>query len=401
MRLYEELVWRGLVQDATEGLDEALEAGPLTLYIGYDPTAPSLHAGNLQQIITMRRFQLRGHRVIALAGGGTGLIGDPSGKSTERALQDESVVAEWAERIEGQIRRLLPDETLFLNNRAWLEPLTAIELLRDVGKHFPMGYMLAKESVKTRVHGEGMTFTEFAYMLLQSFDYQQLFDQHGCRLQMGGSDQWGNITAGIEFIRRTRNERVHGLTTPLLLRADGQKFGKSEEGAIWLDPERTSPYAFFQFFLNSADDQVGMLLRRLSLLPREEIEALEAADPSTRTAQRALAEHLTRMVHGEEGLRAAVEQTEALFAGQGGSDPALLASAIDLAAGDFASWAGLFVAAGLTSSLSEARRLIKGGGLYANEERITEATAPPEPPGDGVLMLRKGKRERRAVRLAD
>jgi tyrosyl-tRNA synthetase len=339
----------------------------------------------------MRRFQLRGHRVIALAGGGTGLIGDPSGKSTERALNDESVVAEWAARIEGQIRRLLPDETIFLNNRAWLEPLTAIEFLRDVGKHFPMGYMLAKETVKTRVHGEGLTYTEFSYMLLQSYDYLRLHDEHDCRLQMGGSDQWGNITAGIELIRRTRSARVHGMTTPLLLRADGQKFGKSEQGAIWLDPERTSPYAFFQFFLNTADDQVGMLLRRLTLLAPEEIEALEAAPPETRAAQRALAEHLTTMVHGEDGLRAAEEQTKALFEGAGAAEETVVT------AEDAASWPALFLAAGLVSSLSEARRLIKGGGLYAGDERVTEDTPPPAT--DGVLMLRKGKRERRAVRL--
>ena len=397
MRLYDELVWRGLVQDATEGLGDALEAGPLTLYIGYDPTASSLHAGNLQQVITMRRFQLRGHTVIALAGGGTGLIGDPSGESVERALNDEATVREWAERIEGQMRRLLPDETLFLNNRAWLEPLTAIELLRDVGKHFPMGYMLAKESVKTRVHGEGMTFTEFAYMLLQSYDYQQLFDRHGCRLQMGGSDQWGNITAGIEFIRRTRGERVHGLTTPLLLRADGQKFGKSEEGAVWLDPERTSPYEFFQFFLNTADDQVGMLLRRLALLPPEEIEALEAAPPETRAAQRALAEHLTAMVHGEDGLRAAKAQTEAAFAG----GEWRIEDVQTIPLGSDATWPAVFLEARLVPSLSEARRLIKGGGLYVNDEKLDDDSAPPAitPADEKPLVLRKGKRERRAVRL--
>ena len=390
MTLWADLAWRGLVQDASDGLEETLEQ-PLTLYAGYDPTAPSLHAGNLQLIVTMRRFRDAGHRVIALAGGGTGLIGDPSGKSVERALQDEATVREWAERIEGQIRRILGDDAIYENNREWLEPLTAIELLRDVGKHFPMGYMLAKESVRARVHGEGMTLTEFSYMLLQAYDYQRLHDRHGCRLQIGGSDQWGNITAGIELVRRTRNERVHGMTTPLLLRSDGQKFGKSEEGAVWLDPERTSPYAFFQFFLNAADDQVGTLLRRLTLLAREEIEALEAAPPETRTAQRALAEHLVAMVHGEEGLREALAQTEALFRGEGEAE------AVEVSRDDLASWAHLFLAAGLVSSLSEARRLIKGGGLYAGEERITEGAAPPT---EGALVLRKGKRERRAVRIA-
>jgi tyrosyl-tRNA synthetase len=386
--LWSDLAWRGLVQDASEGLAEALEGGPLTLYAGYDPTAPSLHAGNLQLVITMRRFRDAGHRVIALAGGGTGLIGDPSGKSAERALQEEATVRAWARRIEGQIRTLLGGDAIYENNREWLEPLTAIELLRDVGKHFPMGYMLGKESVKARVHGEGMTFTEFAYMLLQAFDYQQLYDRHRCRLQIGGSDQWGNITAGLELLKRTGRPGAYGMTTPLLLRADGQKFGKSEEGAVWLDPDRTSPYAFFQFFLNTADDQAGTLLRRLTLLPREEIEALEREPPETRAAQRALAEHLTAMVHGEEGLRAAREQTEALFRGAGEAD----AVVVD----DLTSWPHVFLAAGLVSSLSEARRLIQGGGLYAGDERIEEGSAPPS---GGVVVLRKGKRQRRAVRL--
>jgi tyrosyl-tRNA synthetase len=391
--LFDELVWRGLVQDSTDGLGEALGAGPLTLYIGYDPTAPSLHAGNLQQIITMRRFQLRGHRVIALAGGGTGLIGDPSGKSAERALNDDATVREWAGRIEGQVRRLLGDDAIYENNREWLEPLTAIELLRDVGKHFPMGYMLGKESVRTRVEGAGMTFTEFSYMLLQAFDYQQLYDRHGCRLQIGGSDQWGNITAGLELLRRTGRPGAFAMTTPLLLRSDGQKFGKSEQGAIWLDPERTAPYEFFQFFLNTADDQVGTLLRRLTLFAPAEIEELEAAPPETRTAQRALAEHLTAMVHGEEGLRQADEQTRALFGGEGDAET------VSVARDALASWAHLFLAAGLVSSLSEARRLIKGGGLYAAEQRVTEDAPAPELAGEDVLLLRKGKRERRAVRL--
>jgi len=392
--LFAELTWRGLVQDATDGLGEALERGSLTLYVGYDPTAPSLHAGNLQQIVTMRRFVLRGHRVIALAGGGTGLIGDPSGKSAERALNDDATVAEWAGRIEGQVRRLLGDEAIYENNREWLEPLTAIELLRDVGKHFPMGYMLAKESVRTRIQGAGMTFTEFSYMLLQAYDYQQLYDRHGCRLQVGGSDQWGNITAGLELLRRTGREGAFGMTTPLLLRPDGQKFGKSEQGAIWLDPQRTPPYAFFQFFLNTADDQVGMLLRRLTLLAPEEIEALEAAPPETRAAQRALAEHLTTMVHGEEGLREAERQTEALFRGEGEAE------AVAVGADALQSWAHVFLAAGLVASLSEARRLIKGGGLYAGDERVADDTPPPQLSAGEVLLLRKGKRERRAVRLA-
>ena len=392
--LYDELQWRGLIQDESPDLAERLGSGPITVYCGYDPSAPSLHAGNLQQIVMFRHFQRHGHHVIALAGGGTGLIGDPSGKSAERPLNDASVVEQWAENVRGQIARILEPGATFVNNLDWLGGLTMVEFLRDVGKHFPMGYMLAKESVKTRVHGEGMSYSEFSYMLLQSYDFLRLYEDHGCRMQFGGSDQWGNITAGLEYLRRTGHEGAVGMTVPLLLRADGRKFGKTEEGAVWLDPSMTSPYAFFQFWLNSGDDQVGTLLRRLSLLPRDEIEALEARHagaPQERIAQRALAEHMTAMVHGEEGLREAVAETERRFGGGDASGGMVVDAG--------RSWPDIFVTAGITASKSEARKLIAGGGLYVDDRKLT--ADEPGPVGEGELdvILRKGKKVRVPVRL--
>ena len=398
MGLYEELRWRGLIQDESPDLAERLAAGPVTVYCGYDPTAPSLHAGNLQQIVMFRHFQRHGHRVIALAGGGTGLIGDPSGKSAERPLNDAATVRSWAENVRSQIERIVEPGAVFLDNLDWLGPLTMVEFLRDVGKHFPMGYMLAKESVKTRVHGEGMSYSEFSYMLLQSYDFLRLYDDHGCRMQFGGSDQWGNITAGLELLRRTGREGAVGMTVPLLLRADGTKFGKTESGAVWLDEQMTSPYAFFQFWLNAADDQVGTLLRRLSLIAPGEIEALEsrhAQAPQERIAQRAPAEHMTAMVHGEEGLRSALEATERMF---GGGD-ASSADAQEIALAEIDSWPTLFVAAGLTASKGEARRLIAGGGLYVGDRKLAPDDAWPADLGEDVVVLRKGRKTRVPVRL--
>ena len=396
--LYEELKWRGLIQDESPDLAEKLAEGPLTVYVGYDPSAPSLHAGNLQQLVVMRHFQRHGHTIIALAGGGTGLIGDPSGKSAERPFADADTVRGWVEGIRAQMERLVEPGAIFLNNLDWLEKLSYIELLRDVGKHFPIGYMLAKESVKTRVHGEGMSYTEFSYMLLQSYDFRHLYDEHGCRMQFGGSDQWGNITAGLELLRRTGRHGAVGMTVRLLLRADGTKFGKTEEGAVWLDRERTSPYAFFQFWLNTADDQVGTLLRRLSLIPPQDIEALEARHaeaPHERIAQRALAEHMTQMVHGDEGLREAQDVTEWMFGGGGDvADPRALRGieVPELERSSLAGWPAAFHAAGLVASVSEARRLIAGGGLYAGDRKIG-----PDDPDDfpeGLVVLRKGRKTR-------
>ncbi len=310
MNLYEELRWRGLIQDASPDLAERLAAGPITVYCGYDPTARSMHFGNLQQLVVLRHFQRHGHTAISVAGGGTGLIGDPSGKSAERPLVDVETTRAWTARFRAQMERILEPGAIFLDNLDWLGSLTMVEFLRDVGKHFPMGYMLAKESVRARVHGEGMSYTEFSYMLLQAYDFLRLYDDHGCRMQFGGSDQWGNITAGLELLRRTGRHGAVGMTVPLILRPDGTKFGKTEEGAVWLDPELTSPYAFYQFFVNQSDEQVAVLLRRLSLLAREEVEALEreaAEHPERREAQRALAWDVTARVHGDDAARAAAE----------------------------------------------------------------------------------------------
>jgi tyrosyl-tRNA synthetase len=409
--LYDELRWRGLIQDETDGLRERLDEGPITVYCGYDPTAPSLHAGNLQQIVVFRHFQRYGHQVIALAGGGTGLIGDPSGKSAERPLVDADTIRGWTENVRSQIERIVEPGAVFHNNLDWLEPLRMVEFLRDVGKHFPMGYMLAKESVRTRVSGEGMSYTEFSYMLLQAYDFVRLYEDHGCRMQFGGSDQWGNITAGLELLRRTGHEGAYGMTVPLLLRADGTKFGKTEEGAVWLDRERTSPYAFYQFFLNTPDDQVPTLLRRLTLLAREEIEELEGAAaeaPQERRAQRALAAHLTELVHGPEGLREAEAATAYLFGDARALDDfdvgAALRGVLTTVSGtDLDSWPKLAVAAGAAASMGEARRLISGGGLYAGERKIgADDDAPTAAEFDrGVLVLRKGRRNRFPVELVD
>jgi tyrosyl-tRNA synthetase len=420
--LLEDLAWRGLIQDVSdrEGLAEALANGPITLYVGYDPTASSLHVGNLQIILLQRRFQLAGHRVIALSGGGTGLIGDPSGKEGERALTDEETVARWTRAIREQLERLLPRDSetitpaIFEDNSAWIRPLSTVELLRDIGKHFPLGSMLSKESVASRLHDadRGISFTEFAYMVLQAYDFQVLYDTYDCRLQIGGSDQWGNVTAGLELLRRTQRRGAFGMTAPLILRPDGTKFGKSEAGAIWLDRTRTSPFAFYQHFLNVPDSEIGMLLRRLSLRPREEIVGLEEAterDPSARHAQRALAEELTVVVHGDSGLAEAREATDWLF-GDGQLRPdadvgSMFAGApaITVDPDDWSGWEHKLVEAELASSRSDARRTIAGGGVYINDRRISsdEATlSPSDFSAGGVAVLRKGKRHRALVRLA-
>ncbi|MEA2481490.1 MAG: tyrosyl-tRNA synthetase [Thermoleophilaceae bacterium] len=419
--LLDDLRWRGLVADTSDpgALAEALKA-PLAVYAGYDPTASSLHVGNLQVVILLRRFQLAGHTPIALAGGGTGLIGDPSGKADERALQTPEVIEQWAARIRHQLARLLPAEEpvpVFEDNLTWIGPLGAIELLRDVGKHFAVSQMLTRESVATRVGegGSGMSFTEFSYMVLQAFDFQQLYDRHACRLQVGGSDQWGNIAAGLDLLRRTGRPGAHGLTSPLILRSDGRKFGKSEEGTIWLDPERTSPFAFYQYFLGLPDADVTTLLRRLSLRPRAEIESLEAAladDPAGREAQRELARELTEMVHGEAGRAEAEEISRWLFGGEEllSLEPRELRRAlrggpvVEFAPADLESWDRIAVHAGLAASLSEARRTISGGGLYAADERITPELPVPSAADlaeRGAMVLRKGKRRRVVAVLAD
>jgi tyrosyl-tRNA synthetase len=407
--ILEDLEWRGLVAQTTEpaALREALAAGPVTVYAGFDPTAPSLHVGNLVPLLTLRRFQDAGHRAIALAGGATGLIGDPGGRASERSLNDAGTVAAWTENIRGQIARLVDlDAGVLANNYDWTRDVTAIEFLRDVGKHFTVNYMLAKESVSSRLNGEGISFTEFSYMLLQAYDFQVLYDTHGCTLQVGGSDQWGNITAGIELIRRTRGATAHAITLQLVTKANGEKFGKSVAGAVWLDPERTSPYAFYQFWLNADDADAVRFLKVFTFLPREEIEKLaaeQAERPQARAAQRALAAEMTRLVHGEEALATARHASEALFSGDVAALPAdLLVEVlgevpnVSVPAGELPDLRGLLQRLGLASSGSEATRLVSQGGVSVNGARAADAAWQP---GEAdllhgrFLVVRAGKRK--------
>ena len=413
--ILDDLAWRGLLAQSTD-LDELralLAAGPVTLYCGFDPTAPSLHVGSLVQLLTLRRFQRAGHRPIGLVGGATGLIGDPSGKSDERTLNALDVVAGWVERIKGQVSRFLDftdDRALMVSNLDWTGPMSAIEFLRDIGKHFPVNRMLARETVKARLETSGMSYTEFSYVLLQSLDYLELYRRYGCRLQTGGSDQWGNLTAGVDLIRRVEGGSAHALTTPLVTRADGTKFGKTAGGEnYWLDPELTSPYAFYQFWFNADDRDVGKYLKYFSFRSREEIEELEketAERPAARAAQRALAAELTTLVHGEDECARVIAASRALF-GQGSLadlDERTLAAALAevpravvSATGDggLPAVADLLAQTGLVSSKSEARRAIAQGGAYLNNAKIAEADAVPGA-GDLLhgrfLVLRRGKR---------
>src|SRR5919206_4099466 len=318
--LLEDLAWRGLIAQVAgeERLAELIAEGGATVYCGFDPTADSLHVGHLVPLLTLARYQRAGVRPIALAGGGTGLIGDPSGRVSERLLNDAGTVNEWTQRIRGQLSRFLDFDAgaLLVDNYDWLKDLSAIELLRDVGKHFPMGWMLGKESVRTRLEGDGLSYTEFSYMVLQAYDFLHLERTYGCLAQIGGSDQYGNITAGIELIRRADGLSAAGQTVPLITDSSGQKFGKSTGAAVWLDPKRTSPYAFYQFWLQVDDADAGRYLRLFTFLDRPEIEAIEAdhaEHPERREAQRRLAREMTVMVHGEAEWRRAVEISEALF----------------------------------------------------------------------------------------
>jgi tyrosyl-tRNA synthetase len=408
--LLDDLTWRGLIAQVAgeDRLAELVGAGGATVYCGFDPTAPSLHVGHLVPLLTLARYQRAGVRPVALAGGGTGMIGDPSGRTSERMLNEAGTVDAWTERIRGQLSRFLDFEAgaLLLNNLDWLAPLTAIELLRDVGKHFPMGWMLGKESVRTRIEGEGLSFTEFSYMVLQSYDFLHLERAYGCLLQIGGSDQYGNITAGIELIRRADGAGAAGQTVPLITDASGQKFGKSTGAAVWLDPERTSPYAFYQYWLNADDRDAGRYLRLFTFLDRPDIEAIEAAQaerPERREAQRRLAQEMTVMVHGDQEWRRAVEVSEALFGkGRLGElDPKRLEVALEaaptvrLGAGIERSYAALMVETGLAKSTSEAARLAAGGGVYANDDKIEDVTVTvPDAAflGGRVLVLRRGRR---------
>ncbi|WP_431901751.1 tyrosine--tRNA ligase [Nonomuraea sp. bgisy101] len=410
--ILDELEWRDVLAQTTDidALRKALSEGPITVYAGFDPTAPSLHVGNLATLLILTRFQRAGHKPIGLVGGATGLIGDPSGRSTERALNTSEVVAEWVRRIRVQVEKFLsfeagPTAATLVSNLDWTSELSAIDFLRDVGKHFPVNRMLARESVAARLGGDGLSYTEFSYQILQANDYLELFRRHGCTLQLGGSDQWGNITAGVDLIRRVEGGHVHALTGKLITKADGTKFGKTAGGAVWLDSALTSPYAFYQYWLNADDRDVVRFLKVFTFRSREEIEELEKAvaeRPFAREAQRALAEDLTTMVHGADELAAVVAASKALF-GQGSLEE-LAASTLESALAEVplakvdalgASLADLMAESGLVESKSAARRAIKEGGAYLNNVKITdEAFAPTldDLLQGRFLVLRRGKK---------
>ncbi|MFC4149482.1 tyrosine--tRNA ligase [Micromonospora mangrovi] len=413
--LTEDLRWRGLIQDST-GLDELralLDGGSATFYVGFDPTAPSLHVGHLMQVTTARRLQLAGHRPLLLVGGATGQIGDPK-ESAERTLNPPEVVAGWVQRIRDQLSPFVSytgeNAAQLVNNLDWTGEMSVVEFLRDVGKHFPVNKMLAREVVKARLE-TGISFTEFSYQLLQANDFFELHRRHGCQLQYGGSDQWGNITAGVDYVRRRGAGPVQAFTTPLVTRSDGTKFGKTEGGAVWLDPEMTSPYAFYQFWVNADDRDVTRYLRYFSFRSREELEALEketAERPAARLAQRALAEELTTLVHGEREMAQAVAASQALF-GRGSLDdlaPETLRAALTEAGlvhlTELPDVAGLLKESGLVPSMKEARRVIAEGGAYVNNTRVTEADATVAPTDllhGRYLVLRRGKRSFAGVEL--
>ena len=418
--ILDDLAWRGLIALTTDAdeLRAALDSGPVTYYCGFDPTAPSLHIGNLVQILTLRRLQQAGHRPIALVGGATGLVGDPSGKSAERVLNDTGVVAGWVERLRGQIEPFLDfsgeSAARMVNNLDWTGPMSAIEFLRDVGKYFSVNRMLAKESVSARLESGGISFTEFSYQILQGMDFLELYRRYGCVLQTGGSDQWGNLTAGVDLIRRATGAHVHALATPLITKADGTKFGKTETGTVWLDPELTTPYAFYQFWINTDDRDVGTYLRVFSFRSREEIEALEkesAERPAARLGQRALAEELTTLVHGADETAAVIAASRALF-GHGEltdlGESTLAAALAELPGttvpgdGELPTVADLLAETGLSPSRSAARRTIAEGGAYLNNRKVT---GDAERPGrrdllhGRFLVLRRGKRNLAGVEL--
>ncbi|WP_448639786.1 tyrosine--tRNA ligase [Geodermatophilus sp. URMC 63] len=419
----DELHRRGLIAQTTdeEALRAHLAAGPVTYYCGFDPTAPSLHVGHLVQFMVLRALQRAGHRPIVLVGGATGLIGDPR-PSAERQLNDRATVAGWVDSIRRQVAPFLdlPAEReglappVYVDNLTWTGPLSAIDFLRDLGKHFRVGRMLAKEAVSARLNSEaGISYTEFSYQILQANDFRELHRRHGCTLQSGGSDQWGNLTAGIDLVRRTEGATVHALSTQLVTKSDGTKFGKSEGGSVWLDPALTSPYAFFQFWLNADDADARTWLPLFSERPAEEVSAVlaESAErPASRAAQRALAEELTLLVHGPEELRQAEAAGRALFGREDltALGPETLGAALREAGsvtldGETPSVAQLLQRTGLASSLSDARRTVKEGGAYLNNERVTDADAVPRDdewlPG-GWLVLRRGKRAVAGVQRA-
>lgn len=416
--IVDELTWRGLIAQSTDeqALRKALADGPVTFYCGFDPTAASLHVGHLVQALTLGRLQQAGHRPLALVGGATGYIGDPR-PTAERTLNDPETIAQWTNRLRAQIERYLSFEgenaAVMVNNLDWTASLSAIEFLRDIGKHFRVNKMLTKDSVAQRLESEqGISYTEFSYQLLQAMDFLQLYRSYGCTLQTGGSDQWGNLTAGLDLLHRVEPEaEVHALATPLMTKADGTKFGKSETGTIWLDPEMTTPYAFYQFWLNTDDRDVSRYMRILSLKPREELEAMEEVTrerPHARTAQRALAEELTSLVHGADQCAAVIAASQALF-GQGelqALDEATLAAAASelphAKVRELGLVTDLLAEVGLVASRSAARRTVKEGGAYVNNEKVAaeDAVATADQLLHGRwLILRRGKKNLAAIEV--
>jgi len=420
MNLIEDLRWRGLLAQSTDeaALAESLKK-PLTLYVGFDPTAPSLHVGNLVVLLVLRRFQLAGHNPLALVGGATGLVGDPSGKNEERTLNSSDTVAEWVGRIKEQVSVFLEFDSKknpakVVNNLDWTAPLSAIEFLRDIGKHFSVNQMLARDSVSSRLEAGGISYTEFSYQVLQSYDYLELFRRYNCTLQLGGSDQWGNIVAGLDLIRRVEQASAHALTVPLLTKADGTKFGKTAGGSVWLDPEMTSPYAFFQYWLNTDDKDVINFLKVFSFKSHDEITELEKnhiENPGLREAHRELARELTTLVHTQEVTDRVESAAKALF-GQGDLaqlDLTTLKSALSelpqtkvSSLEEIPTWVDLIAATGVVESKSAARRIVKEGGAYLNNEKISGEDFRPSKNDflcGKYAVLRKGKRDLAAIEL--
>ena len=419
--LLADLEWRGLIAQTTDrqALLEHLNSGSTAFYIGFDPTAASLHLGNLVVLLVMRRFQLAGHKPLPLVGGATGLIGDPSGRNEERSLNQSEVVEQWVVRIREQLSKFLDFEqgsnaAVMTNNLDWTAPVSALDFLRDIGKHFSVNQMLAKDSVASRLEAGGISYTEFSYQVLQAFDFLELYRRFNCTLQLGGSDQWGNIVAGLDLIRKVAGAAAHCLTIPLLMKSDGTKFGKTAGGSVWLDPEMTSPYAFYQFWLNSEDADVPNYLKVFSFKSHEEIESLIAqheSNPGLRIAHRELARELTTLVHGAKECESAELAAKALF-GQGelsDLDERTLESALSqlprttVRGGDLIpTWVDLLAATGVVDSKSAARRIVKEGGAYLNNVKVATEDFAPSP--EALLfgrfwLLRKGKRDLAAVEV--
>jgi tyrosyl-tRNA synthetase len=419
MDLYNELDWREMLYDGTEGVRDALAAGSLTGYIGFDPTASSLHVGSLLPVMALARMQRAGHSPIAIVGGGTGLIGDPSGKSHERTLLTREQVAQHLAGIRAQLERFLDfdaraNAARIVDNAEWLATIDLMSFLRDIGKHFTVNVMLGKESVKRRIESEdGISFTEFSYLLLQAYDFLMLFDRYRCTLQLGGSDQWGNITAGCDLIRKLRGVKAHGLVLPLVTTSAGVKFGKTEAGAVWLDPSRTSPFHFYQFWLNTDDRDVLRYLKFFTFLPRETINALARVTseaPERREAQRTLAREVTALVHGSEQVTRAERAAAVLFdesvtsadvadvlmvfADAPSTELALTAEGMPLVE--------MLATVKLVTSRSEAARLVKSGGVYVNNIRATDERARlhiADAIGGQVILLRKGRKDQHVVKV--